>query len=49
MVDQLIIPVLTPLPSQRNPGRGAPRRILPTLIFLLVVGAIGALFAFGAL
>jgi len=49
MVDRLIIPVLTPLPSQRNPGRSAPRRILPTLIFLLVVGGIGALFAFGAL
>jgi hypothetical protein len=49
MVDRLIIPVLTPLPSQRNPGRSPPRRIVPTLIFLLAVSGIGALFAFGIL
>jgi hypothetical protein len=49
MVDRLIIPVLTPLHSRRYPGLSFPRRILPTLIFLVVVGGIGALFAVGIL
>jgi hypothetical protein len=49
MVDRLIIPVLTPLHSKRYPGLSVRRRILPTLIFLLVVGGIGALFAVGIL
>jgi hypothetical protein len=49
MVDRLIIPVLTPLHSRRYPGLSVGRRILPTLIFFLVVGGIGALFAVGVL
>ena len=49
MVDRLIIPVLTPLHSRRYPGLNASTRFVPTLIFFLAVGGIGALFAFGIL